>query len=84
MSDLTVNLAQVATSPNFPSDGVAFAASGSHAWISTDAGATWALLGANVVGAAITVIEFSPDFANDRNVYVGTQDSGIWVYTVPA
>ena len=47
---------------------------------SADGGFNWQQITAGLPSSEIVVLSVSPDFANDRNVFIGTGHRGIWVY----
>ena len=77
------NFAGVALSPDFGSDRFAFAITngpGGTAFGSSDGGETWSELGAGLDSDMPTSIVVSPNYSNDRNVFVGTSNYGLWVF----
>ncbi len=77
------NFMGVALSPDFGSDRFAFAISrgpGGMAFGSSDGGETWSELGAGLGSGMPTTIAVSPNYSQDRNVFVGTSNYGLWVF----
>ena len=77
------NFAGLALSPDFGSDRFAFAITkgpGGKAFGSSDGGDTWSELGAGFESDMPTMIAVSPNYSQDRNVFVGTSNFGLWVF----
>ena len=47
---------------------------------SSDGGETWSELGAGLGSGMPTTIAVSPNYSQDRNVFVGTSNYGLWVF----
>ena len=77
------NFVGLALSPDFGSDRFAFAITqgpGGTVFGSSDGGDTWSELGGGLASDMPTVIAVSPNYKNDRNVFVGTSNYGLWVF----
>lgn len=73
----------IAVSPNFAADQLVLVGTNNGVFRSGDGGDSWVPLISNEIGPAnvIQQIEFSPDFSNDRIVYVNVRGKGL--YRVP-
>ena len=60
-------------SPDFASDGTAFAATSSGVWHTTDGGLSWTPASNGVTNWPAASIVVSPDYPNDHTVFVGTR-----------
>ena len=75
----------VGFAPDFASSRLAFAAlagTGGGVQQSVDGGFNWLPITANLPNVEILSMGVSPDFASDRNIFVGTSRHGMWVYRV--
>jgi photosystem II stability/assembly factor-like uncharacterized protein len=71
----------IAFSPNFSADGIIFTTTsfGKNNFAkSTDRGVTWSSVQISSLKDDPTLITFSPAFANDKTVFLGTRDGGIY------
>ncbi|MCC7355793.1 MAG: hypothetical protein IT330_18780 [Anaerolineae bacterium] len=69
----------VALSPAFPTDGIAFAIAADLLHRSDDGGRTWHVPeGEGLAGHVPVVIALSPDFTQDRTLFAGTEDAGLF------
>ena len=68
-----------AISPNFATDRTVMAGGGNGLWQSVDGGLTWTSMG--FAGQYVTAIAYSPNYVNDKTVFIGTSTNGIYKST---
>ena len=82
-TSMTQAASTVALAPDFASSRMAFASvAGLNGAVlrSVDGGANWHPISTGLPNVEILSMVVSPDFANDRNIFIGTDRRGIWVY----
>ncbi|MCY3801597.1 MAG: hypothetical protein OXG46_08450 [Chloroflexi bacterium] len=82
-TSVTQAVSTVAFAPDFPASRAAFTSSAGQGGVvmqSVDGGVNWHPITNGLPNAEILVLGVSPDFANDKNVFVGTDRYGLWVY----
>ena len=82
-TSVTQAVSTVAFAPDFPASRAAFTSSAGQGGVvmqSVDGGVNWHPITNGLPNAEILVLGVSPDFANDKNVFVGTDRYGMWVY----
>ena len=82
-TSVTQAVSTVALAPDFPASRAAFTSSAGQGGVvmqSVDGGVNWHPITNGLPNAEIFTIGISPDFANDRNVFIGTDRHGMWVY----
>ena len=71
-------VAAVALSPDFSADQIAFAATHTGLFRSSDGGRTWALCSKGMTSTLIQSVAFSPTFAPDRTAFAGSGDGRVF------
>ena len=84
-TSITQAASTVAFAPDFASSRLAFsslAGMGGAVLQSDDGGFNWHPITTGLPNAEILALGVSPDFANDKNIFIGTDRHGMWVYWV--
>lgn len=76
----TTSVLDVAAAPRFSSEQLLFAATSGGARRSADAGGSWHAINAGLENRAILQISVSPNFVEDRSVYLMAIGGEIWAY----